>query len=148
MRLVLLPGSTRRKEILFVRPPNPRREHYIGKFLSPEEARARTGIDTVFSSAEFDAFLASMFNRRPYGLTVDHVIEMSQIFIAQSAQSIRDLFWISHFGPDKPERINKRQSGEFPPVFAKVPEEEFASILLPETDGLIADEQLRAMAGS
>ena len=69
--LVLLPGSTRRKEILFVRPPNPRREHYIGKFLSPEEARARTGIDTVFSTAEFDAFLASMFNRRPYGLTVD-----------------------------------------------------------------------------
>jgi Xaa-Pro aminopeptidase len=69
--LVLLPGSTRRKEILFVKPPNPRREHYIGKFLSHEEARARTGIETVFSNAEFDAFLSSMFARRPYGLSVD-----------------------------------------------------------------------------
>ena len=69
--LVLLPGSRRRKEILFTTPPNPRREHYVGRFLSAEEARSRTGIDTVFSTAEFDAFLAAVFDRRPYGLSVD-----------------------------------------------------------------------------
>jgi hypothetical protein len=73
---------------------------------------------------------------------------MGQIFIAQDAQSIRDLFWISYLGPNKPERINKRQSDEFPPLFAEVPERKFLSILLPETDGLIADEQLRATAHS
>src|SRR5262245_42204435 len=69
--LVLLPGSRRRKEMLFITPPNPRREHYVGRFLSPEEARARTGIETVFSTAEFDQFLAATFARRPYGVSVD-----------------------------------------------------------------------------
>ena len=69
--LVLLPGSPRRSEILFITPSNPRVEHYVGRFLSKEEARSRTGIDTVFFTTEFDAFLASMFNRRTYGLAVD-----------------------------------------------------------------------------
>ena len=69
--LVLLPGSRRRKEMLFISPPNPRREHYVGRFLSAEEARSRTGIETVFSTAEFDQFLAATFDRRPYGLSVD-----------------------------------------------------------------------------
>src|SRR5262245_46307919 len=69
--LVLVPGSRSRKEFLFIRPPNPRRELFVGHFLSAEEARARTGIESVFPATEFDAFLASMFNRRPYGLTGD-----------------------------------------------------------------------------
>jgi Xaa-Pro aminopeptidase len=69
--LVLLPGSVRRKEILFTTPPNPRREHYVGRYLSAEEARTRTGIETVFSTAEFDAFLAAIFDHRPYGLSTD-----------------------------------------------------------------------------
>ncbi len=69
--LVLLPGSPRRREVLFITPPNPRQEHYVGKFLTKEEAGARTGIETVFLTTEFDQFLAAMFNRRPYGLPVD-----------------------------------------------------------------------------
>jgi len=69
--LVLLPGSPHRSEILFITPPNPRREHYVGRYLSKEDARARTGIDTVFTNDEFDAFLAAIFNRRPFGLLVD-----------------------------------------------------------------------------
>ena len=73
--LVLIPGSRVRKEVLFVRPPNARMEHYVGHFLTIEEARARTGIDTVFLTTEFDAFLSSMFNRRPYGLPVDQARE-------------------------------------------------------------------------
>ena len=69
--LVLLPGSQRRKEFLFIRPSDPRREHYIGRFLSAEDARARTGIENIFLTTEFEPFLAAMFNRRPYGLSVD-----------------------------------------------------------------------------
>ena len=69
--LVLVPGSPRRSEVLFITPSNPRLEHYVGAFLSKEEARARTGIETIFFTSEFDAFLAAMFNRRPYGLPVD-----------------------------------------------------------------------------
>jgi Xaa-Pro aminopeptidase len=69
--LVLVPGSRRRKEFLFITPSNPRREHYVGKYLSADDARARTGIDTVFTTNEFEPFLAAMFGRRPYGLSVD-----------------------------------------------------------------------------
>ena len=57
--LVLVPGSPRRSEVLFITPPNPRQEHYVGKYLTKEEASARTGIETVFLTTEFDAFLAS-----------------------------------------------------------------------------------------
>lgn len=73
--LVLLPGSRVRKEILFIRPPNPRREHFIGHFPTPEEAGAFAGIETVFLTTQFDDFLASMFDRRPFGLLVDQARE-------------------------------------------------------------------------
>lgn len=69
--LVLVPGSPRRSEVLFITPPNPRQEHYVGKFLTREEARAQTGIETVLLTTEFDGFLSAMCNRRPYGLPVD-----------------------------------------------------------------------------
>ena len=38
--LVLVPGSPRRSEVLFITPPNPRQEHYVGKFLT-KKRRAR-----------------------------------------------------------------------------------------------------------
>lgn len=69
--LALVPGGGARSEVLFITPSNPRVEHYVGKFLTKEEARARTGIDTVFFTSEFDAFLSTTFNRRPYGLSRD-----------------------------------------------------------------------------
>lgn len=69
--LVLVPGSRTRKEILFIRPSNARAEHYVGHFLTVEEARAQTGIETVFLTTQFDDFVSSMFDRRPFGLSVD-----------------------------------------------------------------------------
>lgn len=77
--LVLVPGSPRRSEVLFITPANPRQEHYVGKFLTREEARARTGIETVLLTTEFDAFLAAMFNRRSYGLPVDLAREQQRL---------------------------------------------------------------------
>src|SRR5918993_985364 len=62
--LVLVPGSRTRKEFLFIRPPDARREHWEGHFLTADEARAQTGIDTVFLTTQLDDFLSSMFNRR------------------------------------------------------------------------------------
>jgi Xaa-Pro aminopeptidase len=66
-----VPGSRRRKEFLFISPSNPRREHYVGRYLGADEARVRTGIDTILTTTEFEPFLASMFGRRAYGLPVD-----------------------------------------------------------------------------
>src|SRR5688572_31325936 len=45
--LVLMPGNRTRREILFVKPRDPGREHWTGRVLSREEAAAHTGIDTV-----------------------------------------------------------------------------------------------------
>ena len=61
--LVLMPGNRTKREILFVRPPDPKREHWNGHSLTAEEAAALTGIATVHLAPEFDRFLTSMFNR-------------------------------------------------------------------------------------
>jgi Xaa-Pro aminopeptidase len=65
--LVMMPGNRTQKEILFVREPDPRREHWEGHSLTLEEARAQSGIDVVYHTPQFDTFLTSMMTRRPYG---------------------------------------------------------------------------------
>ena len=69
---------------------------------------------------------------------------MGKVLISQIAQAVCDLFWIGDFRANKPESVNKRKSDGFLPVFSEVPERKFVRVLLPETDGLIADNQSRA----
>jgi len=66
--LVLMPGNKTHKEVLFVREPNPRREHWNGHLLTKDEASAATGIKTVYYVGEFEGFVTAMFDRRPFGL--------------------------------------------------------------------------------
>lgn len=68
--LVMMPGNRQRREILFVRPRNPGREHYEGHFLTPEEATEASGIATVHLTSAFETFLASILSGRPYGAGV------------------------------------------------------------------------------
>ena len=49
--LVLMPGNVARREVLFVKDKDPAQEHWRGRTLTTDEARARTGIDTVLSPA-------------------------------------------------------------------------------------------------
>ncbi|HEV2986222.1 MAG TPA: aminopeptidase P N-terminal domain-containing protein [Vicinamibacterales bacterium] len=65
--LVLMPGNESRREILFVKDPNPEREHWTGHRLTVDEARHETGIDTVLTTSQFDAFAAAILDRRPFG---------------------------------------------------------------------------------
>ena len=65
--LVLMPGNEPRREILFVRDRNPMREHWTGHRLSHEEATARTGIDTVLWTTQFEPFVSAMLGRRAFG---------------------------------------------------------------------------------
>jgi hypothetical protein len=74
----------------------------------------------------------------------DQVVEISKVCIAQSAQRVCDLFWIGDFGANKPERVNERQVEKFLPLFAKIPERKFVSVLLSDVNSLITDEKLRA----
>lgn len=63
--LVLMPGNVTHREILFVKDRNPLLEHWRGRALSTDEARALTGIDTVLPASTFDAFVSTMLIRSP-----------------------------------------------------------------------------------
>jgi Xaa-Pro aminopeptidase len=64
--LVLMPGNKTKKEILFVRSADARREHWSGHSLTLAEATALTGIQAVYETTAFEAFLSAMFNRTPF----------------------------------------------------------------------------------
>jgi Xaa-Pro aminopeptidase len=65
--LVLMPGNETRREILFVREANTRREHWVGHSLTPAEASADSGIATVMTAGEFEPFIAALFSKRAMG---------------------------------------------------------------------------------
>ena len=64
--LVLMPQNSSRREILFVPDRDPRREVWDGKMASPEDMTSISGIETVWSSSDFDSFLDSVLYGRPY----------------------------------------------------------------------------------
>ncbi len=64
--LVLMPQNSSRQEFLFLPARNPDRELWTGKTLSPEEARAISGIETVWNASEFDSFIDAVLYGRPY----------------------------------------------------------------------------------
>jgi Xaa-Pro aminopeptidase len=57
--LVLMPGSRTRREVLFVRDADARREHWNGHSLTPAEAAAESGIETVLTAGQFDGVVAA-----------------------------------------------------------------------------------------
>lgn len=65
--LVLMPGNEAQREILFIKDRNPALEHWRGRALSVDEARARTGIETVLMTSQFEPFVAAMLSRRGFG---------------------------------------------------------------------------------
>ena len=64
--LVLLPGNTKVREILFMPRRNPGAETWTGHMYSPEEANQRSGIREIWNSTEFDPFIKAIRNRQPY----------------------------------------------------------------------------------
>ena len=65
--LVLMPGNQARKELLFVREADARREHWNGHSLTPAEASDASGIQTVMTVNQFEPFVAAVFSRRSQG---------------------------------------------------------------------------------
>jgi len=64
--LVLIPGAASVREVLFVRQPDPRREHRNGHILTREEVTAQSGVKTVYFVNEFEPFVTALFNRQVY----------------------------------------------------------------------------------
>jgi Xaa-Pro aminopeptidase len=67
--LVLMPGNAARREVLFVREADARREHWNGHSLTPAEAAAQSGIASVMTANQFEGFVASALSNqeRPIG---------------------------------------------------------------------------------
>jgi len=61
--LILIPGASRTREILFMPERNPGRETWTGHMLSADEARAGSGIQEVWDSRLLNGFLAFLAPR-------------------------------------------------------------------------------------
>jgi Xaa-Pro aminopeptidase len=66
--LVLVPGNERRREILFISPSNPVREHWEGHLLTAAEATEQSGIATVYTTNDFEPFMNALLGGAPYGV--------------------------------------------------------------------------------
>src|ERR1041384_1562132 len=64
--LVLLPGNTKVREILFMPRRNAAAETWTGHMYSPEEANQLSGIREIWNASEFDPFIKALRNRQPY----------------------------------------------------------------------------------
>ncbi len=64
--LVLLPGNTKVREILFMPRRNPAAETWTGHMYSAEEANQLSGIREIWQASEFEPFIKALRNRQPY----------------------------------------------------------------------------------
>jgi Xaa-Pro aminopeptidase len=64
--LVLLPGNTKTREILFMPKRNPGAETWTGHMYSAEEANQLSGIREIWNNNEFEPFIKAIRNRQPY----------------------------------------------------------------------------------
>jgi len=64
--LVLLPGNTKVREILFLPRRNAAAETWTGHMYTAEEANQLSGIREIWQNSEFDPFIKALRNRQPY----------------------------------------------------------------------------------
>src|SRR5918997_2262665 len=64
--LVMVPGNTGPREILFLPRRNPAAETWTGHMYSAEEARKVSGITEIWEAKEFEPFMQSLRARRAY----------------------------------------------------------------------------------
>jgi Xaa-Pro aminopeptidase len=62
--LVLMPGNAVRREVLFVREADARREHWNGHSLTPAEASEQSGIAAVMTANQFEGFVAAALSNQ------------------------------------------------------------------------------------
>ena len=64
--LVLIPGAKTKSEILFTSEADPRREHWNGHTLTPQEVTAESGVQTVYPLAAFQPFIDGLLGGTGY----------------------------------------------------------------------------------
>ncbi len=73
----------------------------------------------------------------------DQLFNPLQIRIAQSAQTVGNLFRPGHLRPNEPEGIDEGPKGKIAPLLPEIPKLEFTR-LLSKLDRLIANQESRA----
>src|SRR5262249_19310509 len=81
--LVLMPGNAKQREMLFIKRKDPAREIWQGQALSPAQATALSGIQTVLTTDEFEPFVAATLGRRDFYRLPSH--ECAAFFEALAA---------------------------------------------------------------
>jgi Xaa-Pro aminopeptidase len=85
--LVLVPGATGRKEVLFTRAPDPLSELWTGHILAPVEVTARSGIAAVVPERgheAFDAFITGLLGGTGFRQSPDEAAaEFGALFAAE-----------------------------------------------------------------
>src|SRR5437868_15197298 len=72
--LVVMPGNTDLREILFLPRRNPAAETWTGHMYSPEEARQLSGVGEIWEAGEFEPFMRAIRTRRAYRPQADGVL--------------------------------------------------------------------------
>lgn len=85
--LVLMPGNASLHEVLFISENDPSREHWRGRTLSVQDASTRSGIQTVYTSNQFELFVAAVLSGRSFAAITRS--EGSHFFDALSAGHAR-----------------------------------------------------------
>jgi Xaa-Pro aminopeptidase len=64
--LLLMPGNTARRELLFVREKDAAQEHWTGRRLTTAQVAEQSGVETVYLNSELPKFLESVLAGLPY----------------------------------------------------------------------------------
>lgn len=89
--LVIMPGHTQHREILFLRKRNPAAETWTGHMYSPEEASRLSGITEIWEAKEFEPFLAAMRNKTAYRPKSENIL-LSKIENTTTTNGYEQLF--------------------------------------------------------
>jgi Xaa-Pro aminopeptidase len=131
--LVLMPGNATRKEILFILPRDPAREHREGQRLGKEEAQARSGIETVHLSGEGESFLSAILAGRQFGFPRDREVHEFDAFFKALEEGRARVFLMLEPKPGL--------SGPLPPAYemANRLRERFPSVAIADASPILRD---------
>lgn len=76
--LVLMPGHTRHREVLFLPSRNPALETWNGRMYSAEDASQISGVTEIWDAREFEPFLAALRARQAYRPKSQHILNTDQ----------------------------------------------------------------------
>lgn len=105
--LVLIPGNSLYREILFLPKRNAHKELWTGKMLNTSEATEVSGIQNIWDSSEFEAFIDSVFYGRPYRTERYSPNTEYKKFFSALRQGNAELFLLLESHPGLKGKLNK-----------------------------------------